>query len=262
MCVGFIFVGQNLWQAYSHIQQDIEEGNFDKLPELHALSSGLKALVTQECADAMDSLRRACGGHGFMCNSNLPRLWGLVTASCTYEGENTVLQLQVRFHVFRSAKALSLNEKKYLQVARFLMKCLDQDQSKPLPESVSYLRDQDCSTNFTSIRGLVLLFQTTARNMALKAHSALKVHEKKASHKAYAWNQTTVQLSLAALATIRAHVISEFANAVQNQTVSEPLRKVLQNLLELMALAWIQRFSGDFLQYGGAQVRIPIHSFI
>ena len=30
-----------------------------------------------------------------MSSSNLPRLWGLVTAACTYEGENTVLQLQV-----------------------------------------------------------------------------------------------------------------------------------------------------------------------
>jgi len=69
--------------------------NFDNLPELHSLSCGLKALVTQESADAVDVLRRACGGLGFMSSSNLPRLWGLVTAACTYEGENTVLWLQV-----------------------------------------------------------------------------------------------------------------------------------------------------------------------
>ena len=69
--------------------------NFQRLPELHALACGLKALVTQEVAEAIDVLRRACGGHGFMASSNLPRLWGLVTAACTYEGENTVLQLQV-----------------------------------------------------------------------------------------------------------------------------------------------------------------------
>ena len=71
--------------------------NFDRLPELHALACGLKALVTQEVSDTIDVLRRSCGGHGFMSSSNLPRLWGLVTASCTYEGENTVLQLQVMF---------------------------------------------------------------------------------------------------------------------------------------------------------------------
>ena len=78
------------------MQEQMESGqNFQRLPELHALACGLKALVTQEVAEAIDVLRRACGGHGFMASSNLPRLWGLVTAACTYEGENTVLQLQV-----------------------------------------------------------------------------------------------------------------------------------------------------------------------
>ena len=77
--------------------------NFQRLPELHALACGLKALVTQEVAEAIDVLRRACGGHGFMASSNLPRLWGLVTAACTYEGENTVLQLQVnQLRVFKN----------------------------------------------------------------------------------------------------------------------------------------------------------------
>ena len=78
--------------------------NFQRLPELHALACGLKALVTQEVAEAIDVLRRACGGHGFMASSNLPRLWGLVTAACTYEGENTVLQLQVnQLRVFKKS---------------------------------------------------------------------------------------------------------------------------------------------------------------
>jgi hypothetical protein len=33
--------------------------------------------------------------------SGLPRIFGLVTAACTYEGENTVLQLQIaRYFVY------------------------------------------------------------------------------------------------------------------------------------------------------------------
>ncbi len=55
----------------------------------------MKALVTAEAAEQVDVVRRACGGHGFMASSNLPRLWGLITAACTYEGENTVMLLQV-----------------------------------------------------------------------------------------------------------------------------------------------------------------------
>lgn len=47
--------------------------------------------------------RLACGGHGYMLISGLPRLYATTVAACTYEGENTVL---------------------YLQTSRFLLKCL------------------------------------------------------------------------------------------------------------------------------------------
>ena len=78
------------------LKEALEKADF-ALAELHMLSCGLKAFITQEVADSIDTLRRACGGHGFMSCSNLPRLFGLATAACTYEGENTVLQLQARF---------------------------------------------------------------------------------------------------------------------------------------------------------------------
>ena len=104
MAFSFHFAGQTLWNAYNEVQDQMESGhNFERLPELHATACGLKALVTHEAAEAIDVVRRACGGHGFMSASNLPRLWGLVTASCTYEGENTVLQLQVPISTFHRA---------------------------------------------------------------------------------------------------------------------------------------------------------------
>ena len=43
----------------------------------------------------METLRQSCGGHGYMASSNFPRIYGTVTAGETYEGENTVLWLQV-----------------------------------------------------------------------------------------------------------------------------------------------------------------------
>ena len=65
------------------------------LADLHQLACGLKALVSQEVTESIDVLRRSCGGHGYMACSNFPRLFGMATATMTYEGENTVLQLQV-----------------------------------------------------------------------------------------------------------------------------------------------------------------------
>ena len=45
------------------------------LPELHALSSGLKALSTDIAAHGIETCRRQCGGHGYMLASGLPTLF-------------------------------------------------------------------------------------------------------------------------------------------------------------------------------------------
>lgn len=63
--------------------------------QLHALSTGAKAMTADFCTQGAEQCRRACGGHGYSELSGLPSLVTKVTASCTYEGENTVLYLQV-----------------------------------------------------------------------------------------------------------------------------------------------------------------------
>lgn len=79
----------------------------------------LKAVASSDGATGIEQLRLACGGHGYMDASNLPGTYGLVTAVCTYEGENTVL---------------------LLQTARYLMKAWRQAVGgQPLPPTVGYL---------------------------------------------------------------------------------------------------------------------------
>lgn len=62
--------------------------------QLHALSSGFKAMVTQYCTSGVEICLRACGGHGYSSLSGLPSLYTKIIASCIYEGENTILLLQ------------------------------------------------------------------------------------------------------------------------------------------------------------------------
>ena len=89
--------------------------------QLHSLSCCLKAIVSADTAAGIEQLRLSCGGHGYMTASNLPGLYGLATAVCTYEGENTVL---------------------HLQTARYLIKSWKQAMDgEPLPESVEYLNE-------------------------------------------------------------------------------------------------------------------------
>jgi acyl-CoA oxidase len=77
-------------------EADRDKGEFGDLPELHALSSGLKATCTAITADGIEAARRTCGGHGYSQLSGLPRLFASYVQNVTWEGDNNVLYLQVR----------------------------------------------------------------------------------------------------------------------------------------------------------------------
>ncbi len=63
--------------------------------QLHALSSGIKGVVTFEVAKGMEQCRLACGGHGYSHASGLPDLYVNAVGGCTYEGDNIVMLLQL-----------------------------------------------------------------------------------------------------------------------------------------------------------------------
>ncbi len=70
--------------------------DIDESPlQLHALTSGLKGVLTFGVAQGIERCRLACGGHGYSHASGIPDLYAFAVAGCTYEGENIVLLLQV-----------------------------------------------------------------------------------------------------------------------------------------------------------------------
>lgn len=83
------------------------------MPELHALSSGLKAVVTHQVAIGIEQCRMACGGHGYSDASGLPQLYGIAVGGCTYEGDNIVLLLQTARY------SLNINMSKKLLTSLF-----------------------------------------------------------------------------------------------------------------------------------------------
>ncbi|XP_010768429.1 peroxisomal acyl-coenzyme A oxidase 1 isoform X2 [Notothenia coriiceps] len=90
----FTFVGQYMRETYQRISGDISDGDFSQLPELHALSAGLKAFTTWTTNAGIEVCRMSCGGHGYSRSSALPDIYVEFTPACTYEGENTVMMLQ------------------------------------------------------------------------------------------------------------------------------------------------------------------------
>lgn len=96
-----------LWVVFNDVTSELETGQLDKLPELHAIACCLKAVSTADTSLGVEVCRLACGGHGYMTSSNLPGMYGLATAMCTYEGENTVLLLQTARYLVKTWQSKS-----------------------------------------------------------------------------------------------------------------------------------------------------------
>ncbi|KAG7242385.1 hypothetical protein INR49_023514 [Caranx melampygus] len=109
MTYAFSFVGQYMKETYHRITGDINQGDFSELPELHALSAGLKAFTTWATNAGIEVCRMSCGGHGYSRSSALPDIYVEFTPTCTYEGENTVMMLQTARYVI-TQKYMTTND--------------------------------------------------------------------------------------------------------------------------------------------------------
>ncbi|XP_007935481.1 peroxisomal acyl-coenzyme A oxidase 2 [Orycteropus afer afer] len=249
MAYAFHFRAVTLLEFFQHAYSAILDGDFSLLPELHALSSGLKALVSEYCTEGAEVCRRACGGHGFSKLSGLPSLVTRVTASCTYEGENTVL---------------------YLQMARFLVNNHLQAQMSPdttstrsPPQSVTYLTapvlarcpaqqaaDFLCPELYTAAWAHMVarLIKDSVHHLQTLTQSGVDRHT--------AWNQTTVLLVQAAKAHCYYVILQSFIQTLEKLEDEPEIRQVLKRLCDLYALHGMLTNMGDFLHDGflsGAQ---------
>lgn len=233
-CFAFKMTATCIWDMYNTITAELDQGNMEKLPELHALSCCLKAVASADAAAAVEQLRLACGGHGYMDSSNLPATYGLVTAICTYEGENTVL---------------------LLQTARYLVKAWKQAVSgQSLPDTVRYLTILAKGTKQrpweNSLDCIIEAFHTVAAETIRSATDNMERRIRNGVIPEDAWNQTSIELAYCAEAHCRAFLVKHFAESVRKITSMSPeLRQVLSQLCELYAIHWLLQKRGDFLQF-------------
>ncbi|KAG2893428.1 hypothetical protein PC115_g18467 [Phytophthora cactorum] len=75
--------------------------------EVHAVSSGLKALLADRVNDGIEQCRRLCGGCGFLQSSNLAHLFAENVGACTFEGTFDVLVKQHARYLLKAYARLS-----------------------------------------------------------------------------------------------------------------------------------------------------------
>lgn len=102
----FIEVGRNLTVAFQAVSKRLAAGDTSQLAEMHAITSGLKALVTRTQVLDLETARRSMGGHGYSGYAGLGRLYAEYVPSVTYEGDNFVLDLQVARSALKSYKGI------------------------------------------------------------------------------------------------------------------------------------------------------------
>ncbi|KAK4320234.1 hypothetical protein Pmani_008885 [Petrolisthes manimaculis] len=230
---GIMFAANDVWNTYNEVTGNISEGNLAYLPELHALSCGLKALSSTDATNGVDVCRLACGGHGYLATSNLPRIYTTTTAAITYEGENTVM---------------------WLQVARYLIKSYhDAQKGHRLQQSVSYLTTQSASAHATadlSNTALVAAYKQAVSVMVSNAAAHLQDHISKGAVFEKAWNSCSVYLVKCAQAHARYYTCEKFVDGVNRAELSEGTRTVLLRLCRLYLIYHITINQGDFLRSG------------
>ncbi|XP_071499066.1 peroxisomal acyl-coenzyme A oxidase 1-like [Diadema antillarum] len=228
------FAGQHLRRLYEENEESLLKGDFSILPELHALCSGLKALATRESVLHMETCRFACGGHGVMLQSGLPELYDCFSASCIYEGENTVL---------------------LLQVAGYLMKILSRAQMGADVSGVgAYLANQpeDQWRPHDSLDGesIFAAYKHRAQRLGQKAGERLAGLMAQGMTQKRAWNESGIDLVKAARAHTQYFIVQSFYHGVEETQVSPATKKVLEALCRLYALYHVEENAGEFVVDG------------
>ncbi|CAB3399071.1 unnamed protein product [Caenorhabditis bovis] len=207
--------------------ESLAQGNSDILADLHNLSCGLKAVVTQQASESIDQARQACGGHGYSDASYLPTLFACAVGACTYEGENIVL---------------------LLQLAKYLMKVIvkPKEQLGPL---TSYLADENTASRIQADSKYVKLiahFEHIARRRIRNAYDLMKTDYSNGIDKDYAFYNHSVDMTKAARAHTKLFIATGFVKRCQQ--VTEPaVRQVYDDLLDLYLSYELVEMSQDLL---------------
>ncbi|XP_055971404.1 peroxisomal acyl-coenzyme A oxidase 1 isoform X2 [Sorex fumeus] len=245
----FQFVGAYMKNTYLRVNEDISRGNLSELPELHALTAGLKAFATWTANAAIEACRMACGGHGYSHCSGLPNLYVNFTPTCTFEGENTVMMLQTARYLIKSYEQVRAGKLVYGMVSYLN----DLPGQRIQPQQVA---GRPTAMDISSPDSLVEAYRLRAASLVEIAAKNFQAEVSHRRSREVAWNLTSVDLVRATEAHCHYVVVKLFAEQLP-QIQDKPVQAVLRNLCLLYSLYGISQKAGDFLQGGiltGSQI--------
>ncbi|XP_045124550.1 peroxisomal acyl-coenzyme A oxidase 1-like [Portunus trituberculatus] len=227
-----LFSASSVIRMQRQVAADISKGNVEFLPELHILSCAIKALSAQDSTQGIETCRLACGGHGYIASSRLPSLYTSTTCTITYEGENTVLLLQVARYLMKSYRA-GLEGSPVLPSVQYLTASPVMHHSPPL-----------------SNQALIEAFKISSANLVKETESRLYRRFNSGQNFHHAWNCCSVALVRCAELHSRYYMCEKFLSTVESIIASAGVKSVLQNLCRLYLIHHIILNQGHFLRSG------------
>lgn len=232
---GIIFrlAADYVWDLY----QSLEDGDMSTLAEFHSITCGLKAYTSNASRKGVEILRLACGGHGYMESANFVAIYGTAAASCTYEGETTVMWLQTARYLLKSWESLLKGGK--------------------LANSVSYLKFAYRETEFKGFTpnqwSVIRVLQFAAGNLVKSAYESLQKTNEDINNIDISRNLAGLKLVKAAeihtaayLADIAFKQVKKQLNSIQT---SKEVNKILHQILDLFLEDLFFENISDILKY-------------
>ncbi|PIC38930.1 hypothetical protein B9Z55_010785 [Caenorhabditis nigoni] len=228
-CFAFVTAANTVRQMTESCIQELSHGKSDVLADLHALSCGLKAVVTHQSSTSIDQARQGCGGHGYSDASYLPTLYTCSVGACTYEGENMVM---------------------LLQLSKYLMKAAAKaEEGAVMAPLVAYLASSEPVVIGDKFEKLLSHFEHIARHRVMQAYRQMIEEEKQGIERDYAFANHSVDWTKAARAHTKLFIARGFVKKVQEVSHQE-VHAVLTTLAELYLSYELIEMSSDLTANG------------
>lgn len=213
---------------------DLEEV-MEILKETHSTSAGLKAFCTWNCLSTIEACRQACGGHGYSSYTGLAGMYQDFAVQCTWEGDNTILTLQLGRYLISSYR--------------------DAVKGKKLSPGVGYLNnlksligkkckaDADLLDPSVIIEGWQVVCANVVQNAALEFEDCIK----RGLETDDAYEQCSQSRLYAAKLHSYGYLFNRFVDGVSK--VEGSLKKTMMDVCLLYGLYTVEENAGAFLQY-------------
>ncbi|KAF0975399.1 hypothetical protein FDP41_005393 [Naegleria fowleri] len=237
-CYAYEFIKRKVVKKYCRLH--VEKVSDEELHEVHALAAGVKAVMSWDTQENLQTLREMCGGHAYSAYNRLGSVRDDHDVFQTFEGDNTVL---------------------IQQLGGYLLKQFGkQFKGDVIADSISYLRKEvggllskrnPVITRFASKKHLrnsdFHLQAFEYRTAKLLGECAVEINSRKKKQGLFhAFNESLPKLIRLGRAYVEQVALQDFINEIEQVTDPE-LKHILKLCADLFALHTMVKNIGDFL---------------